>query len=559
MPVLTRNTKKNNNIETNRNQAVETDVVSIPKNTEKQKRIFEFNNFETKDQIIEYTTPLEDRKGAITTAPRPSRSKLLEIVSLFDKSEIQYTHYPRYGDGGVIMEPVEDSNTEMIHGIAEKLFREEQGLDHNIAIYISKKLSNSYPGEDTKARVCTVIGKSVYVFDWILAQDSESSRKQYILTWIPVNTQTRYFDKHSRQWLERKHWLQYTHEEKQIFRMNQVSFQISHLWIVLKRKKIGINNNNMCYKIMKDSFLILLPTVIRRTSPAINTQPSDVAVRLKCDITNNEDEVITRLATSKDLKISRYDSCQIKTTAFQRIIGKKYDGQKREREEEMRMDTNIINKEVREAIYECHSYMIKTMLSEDVLRVIETVFKTMSETLEAKQDLVDLLETVSKATKTYHILGFLSNAQMWFRYGYDKQHSGPRPKDARTHWIPLSYKYSLISNPSKTPMLMDTNKESAEELCIDITGHKSVNINPRYIAIGLRTRSGYRIINGQIIDIYTFNNSKNDDILEEANVEEEQNKKGCYKNCLKFRHIYQNLKIQQNWKEIQAPMKLLTT
>ena len=172
--------------------------VVLAKEEPKQSRISDFTEFRMEETFKVYTTAIGKEARATTKAPAPIRDKLLEIVTLFERAEFQYTHYPTYQDGGVVMEPVGETSTRAISECAEKILRREQGMDKEMALHISKALSTSHPEERTKARIATVIGDSTYVFDWVLAKDPWTKAKQQILTWVPIDTKSPQRDNHSR-------------------------------------------------------------------------------------------------------------------------------------------------------------------------------------------------------------------------------------------------------------------------------------------------------------------------------------------------------------------------
>ena len=84
-----------------------------------------------------------------------------------------------------------------------------------LALLISKTFSISYPEEKTKAKLAAIIGDSLFVFDWIMARDQWTKTRQQILTWIPINFKSPQTDKHSRKWMIRKRWQDYSKEEKE--------------------------------------------------------------------------------------------------------------------------------------------------------------------------------------------------------------------------------------------------------------------------------------------------------------------------------------------------------
>lgn len=491
---------------------------SSVKEEEKQLKICDFNNFKMTETFKEYTTTTGNESRAYMRAPNPTRDKLLETVAILDNGELQYTTYPTY-DGCVTMEPVCETQRETILMCAEKILRKEQGIDNEMALFISKTFSISYPEEKTKAKLATVIGDSLYVFDWIIARDQWTNVKQQILTWIPINLKSPQADKHSRKWMIRKRWQDYSRAEKETFRMNRLSLQISHFWIALGKK--SNDKISMQYKIMKDSFVNIVPSILRRVNPDINTNRWDVATQLRCETTEKIEDVQTEMLNSLDKKPSRYDNNQISTSLFQRMIGNKYIGPIKEREREMVLSPSITNEDVRKGILDCHSYAIKTSLSEDYKNELKKVFKILSNTFEANSEITEILEGISVATKSYHLIGYLSNADMWFRYGYKRKQGTLKSKAIKPRWKPLSYKFGTKNNPGKTPMLTDIDTEKIEELCKDITGHSSNSINPRYMAIGIKYGAGYRIIKGQIYDILTYSQIDNIDILKETDHEKE--------------------------------------
>ena len=199
---------------------------SSVKEEEKQLKICDFNNFKMTETFKEYTTTTGNESRAYMRAPNPTRDKLLETVAILDNGELQYTTYPTY-DGCVTMESVCDTQRETILICAEKILRKEQGIDNEMALFISKTFSISNPEEKTKAKLATVIGDSLYVFDWIMARDQWTNVKQQILTWIPINLKSPQADKHSRKWMTRKRWQDYSRAEKETFRMNHSKYPTS--------------------------------------------------------------------------------------------------------------------------------------------------------------------------------------------------------------------------------------------------------------------------------------------------------------------------------------------
>ena len=472
----------------------------------------------------EYTTDTNGTQGTMN-APYPNRDKLFQTMALFDRDELQYTNYPEFGDGGILMELTQDTNREILLNNIEKLYgKDDGGVCIDTAVRIVRNLSMTHNRESTRARLCTVIEKSVYVFDWIVAKDTYTGERKVILTWIPLKMDNPITDKYSRKWITPKSWKDYNKEEKKIFRMNRIMLRINHLWIL--QKNVISESNKTMYKIMKNSFVIIIPTMLRFLCPDINTNLNDVAIQKKIDTTNNINDVLAERLIMIKYKPSRYDQSQIETPLINKVIGKKYDGAKRAKEEEMILDTSITDNSVRNELLSCHSYTICTKIEEKYYKYIEKVLEILSDKLEATPEILEIMNKLTEKKKTYHILGFLSNASIWFRYGYDRNIRGISQIVNKPHWMPLSYKFDKINNPRCYPQFNDISPECAEEITRMITGHNIYEINPRYIAIAIKSPQGYRIINNQIYDIYNYKKEQDDDILlDDNNINNQYNKR----------------------------------
>lgn len=498
---------------------------------EESNDITRYKGFEEEEIIKEYTTTLEVIPHNVITAPLPSKDKLLETVALFDKSELQYSTYPMHKDGGIVMETTADTDRRRLLETIEKLYgKDEGGVCLDTALRTLRSVSMTNESENTRARLCTVMGNAVFVYDWVGARDPVSGQRKSILTWIPIDTDNPISDEHSRQWLKRKTWNDYTREEKNIFRMNQAALKISHLWVL--QRKTWKDKAEVKYKVMKESFVIIVPEMLRYLCNHLNSNPYEVAVQRKIETTYNAEDVLVKQLDTLGKKPSRFDKGQMGTSLVDRVIGRKYDAPKRPREEEMIMDPGITDKNVRDKLKACHSYTITLKADEANYNVFDKILTTLSKDLKATKKVTDMLETISQPNKTFHLLAFISNAEVWMRYGYERIFGSSKPKDSKKLWRPLSYKYSVINNPTKVPMLNDVSQECAEELCKLITGCRSCEINPRYVGIGVKVSQGYRIVNGLIYDIYNYHKSPMADILEEFN------KEGDYRNKRTLQELF---------------------
>ena len=494
-------------------------------NNKKQMKITDYDDFNEEVLLKEYTTTIDKRSRAIVKAQIPSREKLLEIVSLFDNSKMQYTKYPMYSDGGIVIENVKETEKDKLTEYIVRLYRKECGVDYETSNELFKIFEHDYSQEWLKARICTVIDDSVYVYDWTLAQDPQTHIRKYIMTWMPVLTKETIIDEHSREWMRRKTWQEYTNKEKEIFRMNNASLILSHSWILLAKR--DMKNNYTKYQIMMNSFYIFIPTVYRHMMPHININKNDVAVQNMCESTTNINDVFARDIRSVSVGTSRYDRDQIMTSLFQRTMGKKYNGPIKPLEQQIRFDPSMIDKNIKNDIQHCHRYFINIELKEEEVKIINEVIRKFTNKFEATDELVKMLEPISKSYRSFHILCYLSNAHSWMRYGYNRTHGGKVAKDAKTHWLPISYKFSDTNNERLNEQLTDIISTYNEEVCYQLTGHAGNCVYPRYIAIALRVRNGgYRIVNGLIYDIYRYSQDENYDILKETDFdEEEQNKR----------------------------------
>ena len=205
------------------------DSISRDERASKAKEKRKRNNITLYDGVIEerinkeYTTDTKCTQG-VMNAPYPSRNKLLETFELFDKGDLQYTNYPKFGDGGVLMELTQDTDRTALLNNVEKLFgRDDGGVCIDAAVRIVRNLSMAHNTESTRARLCTIIESTVCVFDWISAKDTYTGERKIILTWTPLDVDSPTTDKYSRKWISPKSWKDYNKAEKNIFRMNSVA------------------------------------------------------------------------------------------------------------------------------------------------------------------------------------------------------------------------------------------------------------------------------------------------------------------------------------------------
>ena len=145
-----------------------------------------------------------------------------------------------------------------------------------------------------------------------------------------------------------------------------------------------------------------------------------MAVQKKIDTTNNIEDVLAERINLLKHKPSKYDKSQMRTPLIDKVLGKKYDGPKRPREEVMLLDPNITDETVRNKLLSCHSYTTNVKIENKNLQHIERALKLMAEELEATPEMLDIMKKTTMSPKTYHILAFLSNAEVWFRYGHER-------------------------------------------------------------------------------------------------------------------------------------------
>lgn len=308
-----------------------------------------------------------------------------------------------------------------------------------------------------------------------------------------------------------KEWLEYLGDEKDIFGMNNTFPKISHFWILLRLTNTGTRRK--LYKVLPNSFVILIPGMIRLKFPNINMHQHDVATQTACTRTLLIEDVLTKELNELKKSPIQYDSLQMQTPLVLKILGKKYDGLKTPREKDMLIDVSILHKETRVKLQECHSYVVRTELDDPTLTAFDEVFSNLANNSEASPNILEILKNASTLTKKFHLLGFLSNANAWLRYGYNFISGGSVAKDAKPRWMPLSYKYSKTNNKQGRPCLTDISNTIAESVCESLTGHSTFALCPKYHAIGMKTGGGYRIIDRQIFDIFTYNGTGDEDIL----------------------------------------------
>ena len=488
--------------------------------TKKHDTIASYEGYEEETILKEYITSFNKTDVIIKKAQTPNREKLMKAVKTLDDPNLEYRTSPVIERGQLAMETVPEVQKKDLLKVMEQIYANESGvIDPNIALNISHQLSTSFGREKMRACIATNMGQSIMVYDWIKAQDPETKERRFIQTWIPLLlTETKY-DEHMRLWLEDKSWQQYTKEEKEIFQMQNVMFRISHYWILLRLQ--NSQKQRKQYMVLPNTFTILTPGMHLMRFPKLNTSSNDISVQCACEVTNDISEVSAKETNPNISPPSKYDTANIQTSLISRMLGKKYNKPKKLGDMEMLLDTSIVNSEAKKRLLECHSYVISANISDEHLIVFDKVFSQLSDNLEPNESIVEMLQDISTPKKKYHLLGFITNSNVWFRYGYSGILQGHRSEKAKAHWIPLSYKFATNNNLRGPPKLNDISNNRIEELCQSITGYNSFEIHPRYFAIGLKAETGYRIIDRQIFDIFTYNKPEDEDLLEEDSLTRE--------------------------------------
>lgn len=477
----------------------------------KQVKIPSCKGYDEELIIKEYIAEMETHNPSIKKAKTPPREALLEMNALLDNSVYEYRTTPVTENGQRVLSEIPNVPKHKILECAEKIYANEMGLiDPKIAYFIIQKLKYKAEFETLVPVVATMMGDAIVVYDWIVAQDPQSKRRKLIQTWIPIHTSKTKTDNYGRNWLMAKTWQSYTKQEKEIFKRFETSYKISHFWIFYKTPNSA--NSERQYKVIPNSFTILLPTIIRYKNPNMNLISSDVAVHSQCSLTEDVNQVIVIEKEALPSIPTKYDKDQMTTPCIPKIIGPKYYMPYQQNENEIILDPSITDPIVRQRLQECYLYSIDTELEQNIKEAIEKVYALIKEKLEVAPEIINILQNVSATRKSFHLLAFLSNANIWLRYGPSKTNKESMRNENNPRWIPLSYKYSLKSNKKGTPRLSDISTEIENEMCMAITGNNSNNICPRYFAIGLKTLYGYRILKNSIIDSYTYNMTKDLDL-----------------------------------------------
>lgn len=480
----------------------------------KHDNITSYEGYEEEMILREYVTSFSKTGTIIKKAQTPMREELIKNVNILNDSKLEYRTIPVIENGQQTMEIVPEIDKKDLLKITEQIYANEFGLiDPRLALKISQQINVSSKTEKMKTCIATTMGTSLMIYEWIQAQDPRTKERKYIQTWVPIYLTTPQYDEHMRLWLRDKKWQEYTKNEREIFQMQNVSFKISHYWMLVRI--IDNHTERRQYKVLPNSFTILIPQMLLLRFPNLNKHQNDVLVQSFCEVTNDIKEAMAKELNSNQAPPSRYDTSKTQTSLIDRMLGKKDDGPKRPKEMDMMLDTSILNDEIKNKILECHSYVINAALSDEHLTVFDTIFTQLSDKLEPSDTMIKMLEEISVPKRKYHLLAFLPNSNNWFRYGYNALSRGFTSKDVRPHWIPLSYRFRTTNNPRGIPKLNDICDDLIEEICENITGYNGYEMRPRIYAIGLKTETGYRILNRQIFDIFTYSMPEDIDILDE--------------------------------------------
>lgn len=495
---------------------------STTKEKNKTRRVYigDYEGYDEELIIKEYTTCLQTKEIDIKKAKNPNREEMLKIALMLDEGKLEFNETPGWENGRIELITPDEVSKDIISNVCEKIYSNEGGvINKEIAYKIFSMVNFKNEFEELKGCIATIIGKSLYVYDWVRGQDSNTGEKKFIMTWVPIDVDTRIKDWKDREWLTTKKWQNYDDENKRIFRGHQTSLTISHYWIMLrgidKKEKIAI------YKKIPNSFTPINSTIIKLRNPNINENRYDVVTQYQCRVTTKEEDVFITTVNDNKTKVTPYNDITEKTEQIEKTIGSKYNAAKRDKEAEFLLDTSIVDKIVRNRLESSHSYMVDARIKDDHYMEFDKIFKILAKNMEPTKEVIEILQNLANTNRTYHLLAFLSNANIWFRLGYNKRNGSSIQKDDIFQWLPLSYKYSAINNARKVPQFTDIENEHVEQICMRITGTSSFSIRPRYFAIGSKSSLGYRIINGQIFDIYTYNKPEDEDITLDDNMEKE--------------------------------------